>query len=129
MSLTPEHEQMLTTDMFGWLTTVREDQPQSSPVGYLWSDGALWIRSEPTQFKVRNIAQNPLVSFHLDQRGRRVVSMECRAVCVDHFPDHVRAQYNEKYEATAAAMDSTTDELEAKFSACMQLDPTRVRTW
>jgi PPOX class probable F420-dependent enzyme len=129
MSLTSEHEKMLTTEVLGWLTTVNGDQPQSSPVGYLWSDGALWVRSEPTQWKVRNVAGNPLVSFHLDQRDRRVVSMECRAARVDRFPDDVRAQYNEKYEATAAAMGSTVEALEAKFSACLHLDPMRVRAW
>lgn len=55
--------------------------------------------------------------------------MECRAACVDRFPDHVRAQYNETFEAIAAAMDGTVDKLEATFSLCLHLDPTRVRSW
>ena len=80
------------------------------------------------QRKIRDIAGNPLVSFHLDQRERRVVPMECRTALVDRFPDRIREQYDEKYEVTAAA-DSTVDELEAKFSACPHLDPTRVRAW
>ena len=129
MSLTSEHEKMLATEMTGWLTTVHGDQPQSSPVGYLWSAGSLWIRSEPQQLKVRNISQHPLASFHLDQRGRHVVSLECRAVRVEQFPASVRASYGEKYEAAAAAAGSSLDEQEARFSACLRLDPTRIRSW
>ena len=129
MSLTSEHQEMLTTEMIGWLTTVHGDQPQSSPVGYVWSDGSIWIRSEPRQSKVRNIADHPAASFHLDQRGRRVVSMECRATRVEQFPAAVRARYNEKYEAAAAAAGSSLDEQESRFSACLRLDPTRVRSW
>jgi PPOX class probable F420-dependent enzyme len=115
--------------MIGWLTTVHEGQPQSSPIGYLWSAGSLWLRSEPGQGKVRNIARQPLVSFHLDQRGRRVVSMECHATRVERFPDRVQADFVSKYEATVAAFGSTQAEREAQFSACLRLDPTRIRSW
>ena len=129
MPLAAEHEEMLATEMVGWLTTVNDGQPQSSPVGYLWSEGSIWIRSEPGQFKVRNIARHPSASFHLDQCGRRVVSMECQATRVEQFPAAVRTAYLGKYEAVAAAFGSTPAEREAQFSACLRLDPTRIRSW
>ena len=79
--------------------------------------------------KVRNISGRPKVSFHLDQRGGRVVSMECQATRVDGFPADVRTGYNAKYELAAASLGSSLEQQEAQFSACLRLDPTRIRSW
>ena len=127
--LTAEPEQMLATAMIGWLTTVYRGQPQSSPVGFLWADDAVWLGSEPGKPKVRNIANEPLVAFHLDQSGRRVVTMECRAEVIDDLPGAAAAEYRRKYEAMSEMAGRSLEELEAQFSVCLRLAPTRVRSW
>ncbi|MDH3426650.1 MAG: nitroreductase/quinone reductase family protein, partial [Acidimicrobiia bacterium] len=57
----------LQNDLIAWLTTVsRGGQPQTSPVWFLWDDGAIWVYSLPDTARVRNIEANPKVSVNLD---------------------------------------------------------------
>src|SRR5215831_3001416 len=72
----------LASDTIGWLVTVNASgQPQSSPVWFIFDDGNIYLQSQTTAAKLRNIAANNRVSFHLgdDGQGRDIVIVEARA--------------------------------------------------
>jgi PPOX class probable F420-dependent enzyme len=59
----------LATEKVAWLTTVTAaGQPQSMPIWFLWSDGELLVYSDHRARRIPNIAANPKVSLHLDDR-------------------------------------------------------------
>ena len=72
----------LETELMGWVTTVNPDgQPQSSPIWFLWRDGAILVYSHIRAPRNANVEANPHVSFNLntDADGDEVVSMEGEA--------------------------------------------------
>ena len=121
-----EAELRLATEEIGWLTTVAADgRPQSSPVWFLWQDGAVWIASEPSARKVLNLAGNPAASFHLEGAGpgELVVTIEGTATVGGTLPDG----YGEKYGAGLERLTTTAAAYLEDFSATVRLVPTRVR--
>jgi len=69
----------LDTELMGWVTSVDPDgQPHSSPIWFLWRDGAVIVYSHIRAPRNANIESNPLVSFNLntDPDGDDVVTME-----------------------------------------------------
>lgn len=64
-------ERRLREEPIIWLITVRRDgTPQPTPVSFLWDGGDhVLIYSQPNQQKLRNIANDPIVSLHLDGDG------------------------------------------------------------
>ena len=121
-----EAELRLATEEIGWLTTVGPDgRPQSSPVWFLWHDGAVWIASEPTATKVGNLAANAAASFHLEGAGPGdlVVSLEGTATVGGTLP----SAYGDKYAAGLARLATTSAAYLADFSATVRFVPSRVR--
>ena len=60
-------DRRLRASEVGWLVTVRPDgTPIPVPVWFLWDGETILLWSQPRAGKVRNIAANPRVSFHLD---------------------------------------------------------------
>ncbi len=62
----------LREERIAWLTTVSpRGMPQPVPVWFLWDgDASVLLYSQPDTPKLRNIAENPRVSLHLDGNGR-----------------------------------------------------------
>jgi PPOX class probable F420-dependent enzyme len=59
----------LATERVAWLTTVTPaGQPQTMPVWFLWADGEVLIYSDHRARRNPNVAGNPKVSLHLDDR-------------------------------------------------------------
>jgi PPOX class probable F420-dependent enzyme len=117
-----------------WLTTVRADgQPQSSYVWFQFDGEDLLVFSQPDAAKVRNIAANPLVSFHLDGDGEggAVVTVDARAEVLSADPDAARlAAYLAKYDQTIrTGLNSTPEQLRQQFSTAIRVTPSRVRSW
>ena len=72
----------LETELMGWVTTVGpDDQPQSSPIWFLWRDGEVVVYSHIRAPRNANVEANPRVSFNLntDPDGEEVVTMEGEA--------------------------------------------------
>jgi PPOX class probable F420-dependent enzyme len=72
----------LASDIVGWLTTVAPNgTPQSSVVAFLWDGESVLLYSQPDAPKVRNIAANPRVAFHLqsDPHGMHMLTLEGNA--------------------------------------------------
>ena len=113
------------------MTTVRALQPQSSPIWFVHAHDVLWVRSQPYTAKLRNIAANPRVAFHLDTtHGGHVVTIEAEAERVDGFPSEVAAAYRAKcLPAITERLRSDLETFEQGYSVTLRLRPTRVRGW
>jgi PPOX class probable F420-dependent enzyme len=126
-------EQRLREHIAGWLTTVSPDgQPQSTPVWFLWDGSTFLVYSRPDTPKLRNIAANPKVSFHLDgqEEGVHVVTVEGTAeVLRDQPPADQVPAYLEKYRESIAGYDWTPASFAADYSVPVRITPTRVQTW
>ena len=124
-------EQRLRQDSVIWLTTVNADgQPQSSPVWFLWENGALLLHSKPDR-KVRNIRGHPRVALHLnDDHGGDVVTIEGRAeVLAGDSAANVRPAYLDKYREGIKQLGTTPEQFVADYSVAFRVTPTRVRIW
>ncbi|HEX5579053.1 MAG TPA: pyridoxamine 5'-phosphate oxidase family protein [Candidatus Limnocylindria bacterium] len=121
----------LEHDIVGWLTTTAGNgQPQTSVISFLWEWDSLIFYSKPGTPKLRNIARNPLVSFHLqsDAHGDDVLTIEGRAaVDRDIPPSDVYAPYQAKYAQPLAHWKMDEAETARDFSVPIRIRPTRVR--
>jgi len=123
----------MTSEEVAWLTTAGGDgQPQSSPVWFWWHDGAIWVRSQPTAGKIRNIRANERVAFHLgdDGHGGDIVTIEGRAELLESWPGDVQQGYLAKYDrGIREALSTTPEQLEQEYSTVVRITPTRARAW
>jgi PPOX class probable F420-dependent enzyme len=123
----------LADESVAWLTTVRADgQPQSSPVWFFWDGESLWLRSQAQAGKVRNIAANPKVAFHLasDADGGDVITVEGAASMESDLPPDVFDGYLAKYdEAIRTGLQTTPEQIAADYPITIRLTPSRTRAW
>jgi PPOX class probable F420-dependent enzyme len=123
----------LGADTVGWLVTVSPTgQPQSSPVWFLFDDASIYIQSQPDAAKLRNIAGNERVSFHLDDdgRGSDIVIVEGRADLLPAAPAPLFDRYAAKYGALMRELfQATADDLAAAYSVTIRVTPTHLRAW
>jgi PPOX class probable F420-dependent enzyme len=69
--LTPEVTERLSSDHYGWLTTVaKSGQPVPRLVWFYFDGTALFIYTTPSAAKVRHATNHPLVSLNLDSDGQ-----------------------------------------------------------
>ncbi|MGD0862217.1 MAG: TIGR03667 family PPOX class F420-dependent oxidoreductase [Candidatus Limnocylindrales bacterium] len=123
----------LDEDIVGWLTTVAADgRVQSSVVSFLWDGETVLVYSQPETPKIRNIAANPQVSFHLnsDVYGDHVLVFEGTAELDAAVPPWnanpaMVAKYREPLEHWSLGETETSRD----FSAAIRIHPTRVRAW
>jgi PPOX class probable F420-dependent enzyme len=121
----------LEIDVVGWLTTVAPDgRPQTSVISFLRDGPTIVFYSKPDTPKLRNLAANPLVSFHLqsDPYGDHALIIEGRAGIDPAIPpSDVHPAYAAKYRAPLAhwQMDETATARE--FSVPIRIHPLRVR--
>lgn len=123
----------LQDDIVGWLTTVAPDgRPQSSVISFLWDGETILFYSKPDTPKLRNIAANPRVSFHLncDPYGDHMVVVEGRAA-VDEgaAPSDLHPEYRAKYRAPLAHWGMDEAETARDFSVSIRILPERFRVW
>ena len=123
----------LANDVVGWLTTVAVDgRPQSSVISFLWDGDGILFYSRPDTPKVRNIAANGAVSFHLncDPYGDHVVIIEGRAQVVPlELRSDVHPAYAAKYREPLAHWSMDEQATADDFSLPIRIHPERVRLW
>lgn len=124
-------ERRLRQETVVWLTTVRKDgQPQSTPVWFAWDgDREVTIYSVPGQQKLRNIAANPKVSLHFNDRGGEdVVALQGDARIDEGAPppNEVPA-YVEKYRGPIAALGYDPQRFARQYSTAIRVRITRAR--
>lgn len=119
----------------GWLTTVRADgQPQTSYIWFHYDGNDLIVLSQPTAGKMRNLASDLKVSFHLDGDGTAgdgVLTMDAEAeILGDRLSAERLDAYMAKYESRIReSLGSTPDRYHADFSVAVRIVPRRLRAW
>ena len=125
--------QHLAEDIVGWLTTVAADgRVQSSPVSFLWDGETVLVYSQPATPKIRNIAADAHVSFHLDtdEYGDHVLIVEGTAELDATTPPwQDNPSMAAKYRAPLVHWGLDQAEASRDFSVAIRIHPTRVRAW
>jgi PPOX class probable F420-dependent enzyme len=124
-------ERLAAADVL-WLTTLGErDQPQSSPVWFVWHGDAFHLASDPAAGKIANIRRRPLVSVHLEGAGAGdlVVTVEGTARLPETLDAAVAAAYTAKYADGITRLGTTAAEYLAEFSAAVVVTPGRWRVF
>ena len=126
-------QRRLREDRIGWLTTTsRDGTPQPVPVWFLWDrPESFLLYSKPGTAKLRNIAERPRVSLHLDSDGQGgdIVVVLGSAAVTDDPPAHLVADYVEKYAGLIARNSWTPESFAADYSVALRIEPTRLRGW
>lgn len=121
----------LAGNLMAWLTTVRPDgRPDTVPVWFLLrEDGTIRVYTKPGQRKLRNLAENPHVSFVLDVSdiGRNVVRLSGTAVVdADAGPAAEDATYLGKYTERIAALFDKPEAFSEAYSVALTITPDRI---
>ena len=102
MQIPSKVEQRLRDEPIMWMTTVTPGGvPQTSPIWFLWDGSEFLMFSKDDTARIRNISDNPSISFNLDGDGRggAVVVIEGTArIDRDHPPATAMPEYIEKYQ-------------------------------
>jgi PPOX class probable F420-dependent enzyme len=120
----------LRSEEIGWLTTVTPDgQPQSSPVWFLWQDGAIVIYSQRRARRNGNIADQPRVSFNVntDATGDDYVTIEGIATLEAGPPATTNPVYVAKYASRIAGYGWTVDWFAGEYPFLLRITRTRWR--
>ena len=121
----------LESDVVAWLTTVAPDgRPQSSVISFLREGGTILFYSEPGTPKLRNLAQSPQVSFHLqsDPYGDHYLVIE-GTIAVDPSvpPSDRHPAYHAKYLEPHAHWGMAVADVARDVSVPLRITPSRVR--
>ena len=124
----------LRRELILWLTTVTPgDQPQASPVWFLWIDGEILLFSRADTPRLANVRANPRVAatFDGDGDGGDVVSIEgeARVAREGAALADVPPAYIEKHAAKLAAYGWTMESMLVDYPVEIRIRPTRVRAW
>jgi PPOX class probable F420-dependent enzyme len=131
VEFTQEVSGRLSSDKYGWLTTVaKSGQPVPRLLWFFFDGKEITVYSMPNAAKVRHIKAHSRVSLNLDSdgngRGTVVVGGEARIDAVDADPI-ADEQYQAKYAEYAASMGMTKEFLTA-FSTRLKISINKVWT-
>jgi PPOX class probable F420-dependent enzyme len=131
VEFTQEVSDRLSSDKYGWLTTVaKSGQPVPRLLWFFFDGKEITVYSMPNAAKVRHIKAHSRVSLNLDSdgngRGTVVVGGKARIDAVDADPI-ADEQYQAKYAEYAASMGMTKEFLTA-FSTRLKISIDKVWT-
>ncbi|HVQ49617.1 MAG TPA: TIGR03667 family PPOX class F420-dependent oxidoreductase [Mycobacterium sp.] len=129
VEFTQDVSDRLSSDKYGWLTTVaKSGQPVPRLLWFFFDGKEITVYSMPNAAKVRHIKAHSRVSLNLDSdgngRGTVVVGGEARIDAVDADPI-ADEQYQAKYAEYAASMGMTKEFLTA-FSTRLKISINKV---
>lgn len=124
-------QRRLNEEIIGWLTTVTPGgQPQSVPIWFLWQeDETLLVFSQPTAPKLRNIGNNPRVSFNLDsdRRGGDIIRLEGTAEVSEGVVATDVPAFIEKYQSGIGSLGTTPEGFSNTYSVAVKMTPAKLR--
>jgi PPOX class probable F420-dependent enzyme len=131
VEFTQEVSNRLSSDRYGWLTTVaKSGQPVPRLVWFYFDGKDVLVYSEPNAAKVRHIKAHPRVSLNLDSDGNGsgivVVGGEA-TVDADGADPLEDEQYQAKYGAYAAGL-GFSDEFLAAYNTRLRIGIDKVWT-
>ena len=126
-------EQRLRDEPIMWMTTVTPGGvPQASPIWFLWDGNEFLMFSKDDTARIRNVSDNPKISFNLegDGRGGAVVVIEGTArIDRDHPPATEMPEYIEKYQGFLDAYEWTPASFATDYPVPILIRPDRLRAW
>ena len=132
VELTQEVSSRLTSDHYGWLTTVaKSGQPVPRLIWFYFDGAKLTVYSMPQAAKVAHIRAHPRVSLNLDSDGDGggiivvggIATVDAAGVdCRDDAP------YWAKYGELAKELETTEGISMEAFSTRLTITPTKVWT-
>ncbi|MGO9509786.1 MAG: TIGR03667 family PPOX class F420-dependent oxidoreductase [Mycobacterium sp.] len=130
VELTQEVSSRLTSDDYGWLTTVaKSGQPVPRLIWFYFDGADLTVYSMPQAAKVAHIKAHPQVSLNLDSDGNGsgiIVVGGTATVDATDVDCREDGPYWAKYEELAAQFGLT--EAMATYSTRLKITPSRVWT-
>jgi F420H(2)-dependent biliverdin reductase len=84
-----------------WLGTTRADgRPHLVPIWFVWVHQRVWIATDATSVKVRNIAAHPFATVALEDGNKPVVAEGTAVVHRGPYPEaaDVNAEFMKKYQ-------------------------------
>jgi len=134
MEFTDRTRARLARETVAWFTTVNQSgTPITLPVWFLWNgDDEILIYSLTNAARLRNIAANPRVSFHLDGDGHggAVVVLEGTAsIDNDHPPADRKPDYLDRYRGYMNAYGWTPEWFAGRYSVAIRVKVDNVREW
>ncbi|HUH72614.1 MAG TPA: TIGR03667 family PPOX class F420-dependent oxidoreductase [Mycobacterium sp.] len=130
VELTQEVSSRLTSDRYGWLTTVaKSGQPVPRLIWFYFDGAKLTVYSMPLAAKVAHIKARPKVSLNLDSDGNGggiIVVGGIATVDASDVDCREDEPYWAKYSEEAAKFGLT--EAMASYSTRLTITPTRVWT-
>ena len=132
VELTQEVSSRLTSDHYGWLTTIaKSGQPVPRLIWFYFDGAKLTVYSMPQAAKVAHIKAHPQVSLNLDSDGNGggiivvggIATVDATGVdCRDDAP------YWAKYGELAKELETTEGISMEAFSTRLTITPTKVWT-
>jgi PPOX class probable F420-dependent enzyme len=137
LNLTPTRsaaiEQRLRDDLMIWMTTVGPSgRPHSVPVWFWWDGESITIFCEPETKKIRNLRQNPAVTFALEteDEGEIVIVFEGDAeLLAEPTTSAMPGAFGEKYAHLFPRINSSPEIMAARYSQPVRLKPAKVMAW
>lgn len=133
MEIPSNVEQRLRDEPIMWMTTVTPGGvPQTSPIWFMWDGSEFLMFSKDDTARIRNVSDNPRISFNLDGDGRggAVVVIEGTArIDRDHPPATAMPEYIEKYQGFLDGYDWTPASFAADYPVPILIRPDRLRAW
>ena len=121
----------LREEPLAWLTTVSpQGSPTPVPVWFLWDgEASVLVYSRPDTPKLRNVAQNPRVSLHLDGNGQGGDIVICvgKARVSDDPPADAIPEYVAKYTTFIERNRWSAASFAADYSVPVRIAITRIR--
>ena len=132
MDFTDRARTRLSRETVGWFTTVNPaGRPITLPVWFLWNgDDEILIYSLTHAARLRNIAANPNVSFHLDgdKLGGEVVVLEgIASVDESQPPANEVPDYVDRYKGYMNAYGWTPEWFAGRYSVAVKVRIDNVR--
>ena len=131
VELTQEVSERLSSDKYGWLTTVaKSGQPVPRLVWFYFDGGEVFVYSEPNAAKVRHIKSHPQVSLNLDSNanGAGIIIVGGNATVDAEGADPLKdEQYLAKYGELAASF-GFSDEFLAAYNTRLKISIDKVWT-
>jgi PPOX class probable F420-dependent enzyme len=125
--------EQLHTEHIIWLTTVsKSGTPEPNPVWFDYVDGDIFIYTQTTAVRLKNIERNNRVSlnFETDEGGERVTVLTGTATIDETFPKSVdNPRYLEKYAQGIAQLGWTPEKMSNDFPVVMRITPDKLRGW
>ena len=118
----PQARRKLETERNIWLASVRPDErPHLVPVWFVWCHGKVYICTDPSSVKSRNLQQNARVALALEN-GTQPVICEGQAEPVSApWPADVIALFRQKYD-----WDISTEE---QYAELIEVTPEKWLAW